>query len=73
MLWLLQKFLLYQTIINRCRNFLQGQFFFFYTNIEEKYFFHGRIINWTQHKGCLTLAEMAQVVEGNHGNDSKDG
>ena len=32
---------------------------------------HGRIIKWAQHIGFLTLAGMAQVVEGNHGNDSK--
>ena len=32
---------------------------------------HGRIIKWTQHVGFLTLAGIAQVVEGNHGNDSK--
>ena len=31
---------------------------------------HGRIIKWTQHIGFLTLAEMARVVERNHGNDS---
>ena len=35
-------------------------------------FLHGRIIKWTQHIGFLTLAEMVQVVEGNHGNDSKE-
>ena len=29
-----------------------------------------RIIKWTQHIGFLTLAEIARVVEGNHGNDS---
>ena len=34
---------------------------------------HGRIIKWTQHIGFLTLAEMARVVEGNHGNNSKEG
>ena len=34
---------------------------------------HGRIIKWNQHIGFLTLAGMAQVVEGNHGNDSKEG
>ena len=33
---------------------------------------HGRIIKWTQHIGFLTLAEITQVVEGNHGNDSKE-
>ena len=30
---------------------------------------HGRIIKWTQHIGFLTLAEMARIVERNHGND----
>ena len=34
---------------------------------------HGRIIKWTQHIGFLTLAGMARVIEGNHGNDSKKG
>ena len=34
---------------------------------------HGRIIKWTQHIGFLTLDEMARVVEGNHGNDLKEG
>ena len=34
---------------------------------------HGRINKWTQHLGFLTLAEMARIVEGNHGNDSKEG
>ena len=34
---------------------------------------HGRIIKWTQHTGFLTLAEIAQVVEYNHGIDSKEG
>ena len=34
---------------------------------------HGRIIKWTQYIGFLTLAEIAQVIEGNHGNDSKEG
>ena len=33
----------------------------------------GRIIKWTQHIGFLTLAGIAPVVEGNHGNDSKEG
>ena len=32
---------------------------------------HGRIIKWTQQIGFLTLAGMARVVKGNHGNDSK--
>ena len=32
---------------------------------------HGLIIKWTQHKGFITLAGMALVVERNHGNDSK--
>ena len=32
---------------------------------------HGRIIKWTQHIRFLTLAGMARVVEGNHGNDTK--
>ena len=34
-------------------------------------YFHGRIIKWTQHIGFLTLAEIAQVIDGNHRNDSK--
>ena len=34
---------------------------------------HGRIIKWGQHIGFLTLAGMARIVEGNHGNDSKEG
>ena len=34
---------------------------------------HGRIIKWTQHIGFLTLAGMKQVVEGNHGNNLKEG
>ena len=34
---------------------------------------HRRIIKWTQHVGLLTLAEIAQVIEGNHVNDSKKG
>ena len=37
------------------------------------YFLHGCIIKWTQHIGFLTLARMERVVEGNHGNDSKEG
>ena len=37
------------------------------------YHIHGRIIKWTQHIGSLTLAGIAPVVEGNHGNDSKEG
>ena len=32
---------------------------------------YGRIIKWTKHIGFLTLAGMAPVVEGNHGNDFK--
>ena len=40
---------------------------------EQSYLNHGRIIKWTHHIGFLTLAEMAQVVEGIHGNDSKEG
>ena len=32
---------------------------------------HGRIIKWTHYIGFLTLAWMARVIEGNHGNDSK--
>ena len=34
---------------------------------------HGRIIKWTQNIGFLTLAGMERVVEGNHGNDLKEG
>ena len=34
---------------------------------------HGRTIKWAQHIGFLTLAEIAQVIEGNHGNDLKEG
>ena len=34
---------------------------------------HGRIIKWTQRIGFLTLAGMERVVEGNHGNDLKEG
>ena len=30
-------------------------------------------IKWTQHIGFLTLAGMEQVVEGNLGNDLKEG
>ena len=37
------------------------------------YIYHGCIIKWTQHIGFLTLAGMARVVEGNHGNNSKEG
>ena len=33
--------------------------------------FHGGIIKWIQHIGFLTLVGMAQVVEGNQGNNSK--
>ena len=33
----------------------------------------GRIIKWTQHIGLLTLAGISPVVEGNHGNDLKEG
>ena len=33
---------------------------------------HSFIIEWTQHIGFLILAEMALVVEGNHGNDLKE-
>ena len=36
-------------------------------------YFHGRIIKWAQHIGFLTLAGMERVVEGNHGNDLKEG
>ena len=36
-------------------------------------FDHGRIVNWTQHIDFLTLAGMERVVEGNHGNDLKEG
>ena len=45
--------------------YITGQLNFTYTK------FHGRIIKWTQHIGFLTLAGMARVVEGIHGNDSK--
>ena len=31
------------------------------------------IIKLTQHIGFLTLAEIAQIIEGNHGNDLKEG
>ena len=41
------------------------------TEDEKVRFIHGRIIKWTQHIAFLTLAGMVQVVEGNHGNDSK--
>ena len=34
---------------------------------------HGRIIKWTQHTGFLTLAGMERVVQGNYGNDFKEG
>ena len=33
----------------------------------------GHIIKWTQHIGFLTLSEIAQVIEGNHGNNFKEG
>ena len=33
----------------------------------------GRIIKWTQLIGFLTLAVMERVVEGNHGNNLKEG
>ena len=33
-------------------------------------FDRGCIIKWTQHIGFLTLAGIATVVEGKHGNDS---
>ena len=33
----------------------------------------GRIIKWSQHIVFLTLAEMERVIEGNHGNDLKEG
>ena len=36
-------------------------------------FYDGRIIKWTQHIGFLTLAGMERIVEGNHGNDLKEG
>ena len=39
--------------------------------IEALYLKHGHIIKWTQYIGFLTLAGMAQVVEGNHGNNFK--
>ena len=32
---------------------------------------HLSIIKWIQQIGFLTLAGIARVVEGNHGNDSK--
>ena len=35
--------------------------------------FHGCIIKRTPHIGFLTLDEMERVVEGNHGNDLKEG
>ena len=34
---------------------------------------HGRFIKLTQHIGFLTLAGMERVIEGNHGNDVKEG
>ena len=34
---------------------------------------YGRIIKWTQHVGFSILTGMERVVEGNHGNDSKEG
>ena len=34
---------------------------------------HGRITEWTQHISFLKLAGMELVVEGNHGNDLKEG
>ena len=34
---------------------------------------HGRIIKWIQHIGFLTLAGMERDVEGNHGNNLKEG
>ena len=34
---------------------------------------HGRIIKWTQHIGFLRLAGMERVVEGNRGNNLKEG
>ena len=34
---------------------------------------HGRIIKWTQHIGFLMLVGMERIVEGNHGNDLKEG
>ena len=37
-------------------------------NIKTIYF-----IKWTQHIGFLTLARKERVVEGNHGNDLKEG
>ena len=37
------------------------------------YFTHARIIKWTQQIGFLTLVEIAQVIEGNYGNDLKEG
>ena len=36
-------------------------------------YLHGRIIKWTQHIDFLTLAGIERVVEGNHGNDFKEG
>ena len=41
--------------------------------LEEPNNIHERIIKWTQRIGFLTLAEMAPVVKGNHGNDLKEG
>ena len=36
-------------------------------------YLHGRILKRTQHIGFLTLARVERVVEGNHGNDLKEG
>ena len=48
------------------------RFFFFFKSLCETGIIYRRI-KWTQDIGFLTLAEMAQVIDGNHGNDSKEG
>ena len=55
-----------------------GNIYFIFSVVKVKFMknatiFHKHIINWSQHIGFLTLAEMAQVIEGNHGNDFKEG
>ena len=34
---------------------------------------HGGIIKWIYHIGFLIMAQMERIVEGNHGNDLKEG
>ena len=42
-----------------------------FKKVHEVFQDHKHIIKWTRHIGFLTLAGMARVEEGNHGNYSK--